>query len=57
MDVERAANKESMSRRWEQTAFVYLGRICLKVKIAQVFFHVFAVFHHPNARKSAYKQV
>lgn len=31
--------------------------ICLKVKIAQVFFHVFAVFHHPDAGKSAYKQV
>ena len=55
MDVERAANKESISRRWEQTAFVY--RICLRVKIAQVFFHVFGVFHHPNAGKSAYKQV
>jgi len=32
-------------------------RICLKIKIAQVFFHVFAVFHHPDAGKSAYKQV
>lgn len=53
-----AADKGGISRRREQAAFMYLHRISLKVKIARVFFfHVFAVFHHPNARKSAYKQV
>lgn len=57
MDVEGATNKEALDAGGSKQLLCTLHRIFLEVKIAQVFFHVFAVFHHPCAGESAYKQV
>lgn len=55
MDVEGATNKEALYAVGSKQLLCILHRIFLEVKI--VFFHVFAVFHHPCAGESAYKQV